>query len=646
MMNFFRRALKTKLGTGVAFVVMGVVALLFGIQGFNLGGSRSTSDDTPVKVGKGGIAANEIRTRTEEVYGNYRQQSPDMTLAQFVARGGLDLTVDSLVDGLAMQQFAASQGMQVSDTYVKGILAGGFKGADGKFSQRLFDEYLAQSRQSYDAIKRDIVLKTLNDQIAAPIVQASQIPNGIALPYASLLLERRDGLVALIPAKAIPAGAAPTDAELATFYRSNVARYTLPERRAIRYAIVSPETLKAQVTPSDAEVAAAYQQQHAKFLPTEKRALTQVVVADQAAATALAAKVKGGTPLADAAKAIGLSAATVKPTDKADYAAQNSPALADAAFGAAKGAVIGPVRGPLGFVVAKVDAVEQIPGKSLDQAKPEIVAALTQFKAVQALGRIHDALDDSLNSKASFGDVVAAQKLIPATTVPLTATGANPDDLAFKLDPKLVPVVAAAFATDPAEGPQLAQIDKDGSFAVVAIDHVVAAAPRPLAQIHDSVARDFVAQRSQAAARAIAAQVVARAAQGMSLDQALAATKLTLPPAQKISASRAQLMAARDRAPPPLVMLFTMPPRTARQFETPDHAAYLVTYLASVTPGNAAGQPKVIASMAGSLKQGVGREYYQQFQHALRDRVGVTRNAAALASLKAALSGQGTPDQP
>ena len=50
----------------------------------------------------------------------------------------------------------------------------------------------------------------------------------LALPYASLLLERRQGQIALIPAAAVPAGPAPTDAEVqevAALYKNAAATY-------------------------------------------------------------------------------------------------------------------------------------------------------------------------------------------------------------------------------------------------------------------------------------------------------------------------------------------------------------------------------------------------------------------------------------
>lgn len=649
MMSFFRRMINSKVGVIVSFVLIAIFALLFGMGDvLGLRHSGGATGDAAIKVGKFSVSTADVRERIEEDFGTYQQQSPQMTLAQFVTTGGMDATVDSIIDGLALEQFAAMQGMVVGDTYVQGILAASpaFQGADGKFSQRAFDDYLAQRHTSYARLKQQIVQSALARQLVIPTIGAQQVPGKVALPYASLLLEKREGQIALIPARAVPHGAAPTDAELAAFYQRHVAGYTVPERRAIRYAIVSPDSVKAQATPGDAEVAQTYQQQKAKYLPIEKRSFAQVVIADQAAANALAARVKGGASIEDAAKAAGLAAAAIKDVEQSAYAGQTSVAMANAAFTTPKGGVAGPIRTPLGYAVARVEAITRDPGKTLDQAKPEIVKALTKIKTADILRKIHDALDDAINGKASFGDLVTAQKLTPVTTPALIAAGTNPDDPAAKPDPKTAPIVTAAFAMDPADGPQLAPIGQDGTFAVVALDHVQPAAPRPLAQVRDAAIKDFTAERAETAARSYAGQVVAALDKGTPLAAALAATKLTLPPVQPISASRAQLAAAQGRAPPPLVMLFTMNERTARVIEAPDHAAYIIIFLDRIERGDAAGKPAVIAGIGSDLGKVVGREYVEQFQKAVRAVVGVSKNAAALAALKATLSGQGGSDQP
>src|SRR3546814_13400190 len=101
------------------------------------------------------------------------------------------------------------------------------------------------------------------------------------------LLEKRQGHVGFVPATAVAAGKAPTDAEIATFYSHETARYTVPERRVIRYAVVMPDRVADAAKPSDAEIAQAYSQQKDRFAAKETRTLKQVIVADRAAADAL-----------------------------------------------------------------------------------------------------------------------------------------------------------------------------------------------------------------------------------------------------------------------------------------------------------------------------------------------------------------------
>ncbi|MGJ3628094.1 hypothetical protein AB5I41_16010 [Sphingomonas sp. MMS24-JH45] len=55
--------------------------------------------------------------------------------------------------------------------------------------------------------------------------------------------------MSLIPYASVNTGAAPTDAEAGDWYRRNVARYTVPERRVMRYIVVDAATVKARAAP-------------------------------------------------------------------------------------------------------------------------------------------------------------------------------------------------------------------------------------------------------------------------------------------------------------------------------------------------------------------------------------------------------------
>ena len=654
MISLLRRLINSKVGLTISFLALLGFSLIGlgggGIFSGSFGGGGGATKDDIVTVGKYRVGNAELRAKIESDYENYRQQQPGLTLMQYVAAGGIDQTYDQLVDGLALEQFATQQKMVVSDAYVQSLIKAspGFQNAAGKFDQHIFDQYLTQTRTTLPQLTRQVTQSTLAKQLIIPTIAASQVPNQLALPYASLLLERRDGQIGLIPANAVHSGPAPTEAQLTDFYKRNSTRYIVPERRAVRYAIITPEQVKAEATPTEQEISAVYNADRARYLPTEKRTVAQVLVVDQATANALAAKVKGGSSLEAAAQGIGLSAATIKDVEKAGYATEGSAALANAVFAAVKGTIVGPVKTPLGYAVARVDAISQIPGKTLDQARPDIVKALTATKTQVAMGKLHDAIDDAISGKASFGDVVAHYKLTALSTPPLLATGANPDDAAAKPDPKLAQITQASFAMDPAEGPQMAPYGQDGSFALVAIDKIVPAAPRPMAQMHDALVKDFIADRNLREARKIADAVSAQLAKGVPFAQALSATGLTLKPAQTVSAARAQLIQRPNSPPPPppLVQMFKMNERTARVMETPDHAGYLILWVGKITPGDARGRPDGVAVIRNDLAGTVGRDYVEQFAKAVRAAVGVTKNDRNLAALRATLSGQGGSDQP
>ena len=109
----------------------------------------------------------------------------------------------------------------------------------------------------------------------------------MATPYASMLLEAREGEAAIVPADAFKAGLKPTDAQLQQYYAANRARYMIPEQRVLRIARIGPEQV-ANITASDQEVAAYYNANKATYAPSDTRSLTQAVVQDQATANAIA----------------------------------------------------------------------------------------------------------------------------------------------------------------------------------------------------------------------------------------------------------------------------------------------------------------------------------------------------------------------
>src|SRR3546814_5573400 len=94
--------------------------------------------------------------------------------------------------------------MRVSKRLVDGQIASipALQGPDGKFSPEIYKSVLAQQRLTDAALRADMTREIFARQLIVPTVGASQIPMQVALPYAALLLEKRQGHVGFVPATA------------------------------------------------------------------------------------------------------------------------------------------------------------------------------------------------------------------------------------------------------------------------------------------------------------------------------------------------------------------------------------------------------------------------------------------------------------
>lgn len=644
MLSFFRRLINSKVGLAVTFVVLGLIAFAFAsgdVTSLRTEGMASLGGGGDVaRVGKTRVTAPEFGARVGQEMEALRQQQPTVDMAQFLAGGGLEGTLERTLNGIALEEFGRSQGMLISKRMVDGQIASipALQGPNGEFDPAMFRQLLSERKLTEASVRTDMRRDLMARLLTAGLLRSAQAPLQLALPYASLLLERRQGEIALVPSNAMPAGPAPTDAELQTFYTRNLSRYSVAERRVIRFARVTPEQVKARATPTEAEIAAAYKQDGGRYAATEKRGVTQVVVLDQAGAQAIAAKVKGGQDLAAAARAAGLEPSTLAALDKATLAQRTSQALADAVFGAAKGAVVGPVRGSLGYAVVKVDTVQQVAGRTLAQAHDEIAAALARQKAGEALNAAHDAIDDKLAGNATFDELVSDQKLTAQTTPPLLANGTDPERPSAA-DPALAPLLQAAFQMQDGDEPQMVATGADGSFALVALGRIDHAAPRPLAQVREQVAKDVAADRARQAARRVAGQVLAAVNKGQSLAAAWAATGLKAASPHALTASREDAERAQGPTRAPLALMFAMTRGTAKLLEAPGGAGWAIIKLNGVTPGDASRDVGRVAGTRGAFAQVLGREYLEQFARAARTAVGVTVNQPVVARVKQGLLG-------
>jgi peptidyl-prolyl cis-trans isomerase D len=644
MLSFIRRITQSKVGVFITMGVLAVIALAFALGDITGNApSGAPSGANVAKVGDAQISDAELQQRVRVALDaeRERRQGP-VDINAFVDAGGVEGVLDQIVNTIALDRFAQASGMVASKALVDGQIASipAFQGFDGKFNQATFERLLQQRGITQAQLREDIRRETFARWLITPTIGASQVADRMALPYASLLLEKRQADIAFVPARPEAGGAAPTDEQLATFYQRNRSRYLVPERRVLRYALVSRDSVANGVTVSDAELQAAYRAAASRYGATETRSVSQVIVADQALAGRLAQQVRGGATIEAAARGAGLEPSTVADVTREALAGRTSAAVAEAAFGAPANGVVGPVRSGLGFHVLRVTNVAQRAGRTLEQARGELTEELRTRKIAEALNAAQDRIDRGITEGGTFDEIAADARLQGQRTPPVTAQGFDPDNPERAPDPALERLYAAGFDAEEGDAPQLVALGEDGSFALVALERIVPAAPRPLATIRETVARDYGMDRARQAARAQANAIVKRVEGGAALRPAIAAEGVQAPPVQSIDVARADLARRGQELPPPVTLMFSMKQGSAKILEAPDRTGWFIVTVTGIQSGNAQGNADAINATRAGLASVVGNEYAEQFAAAARGSLGVTRNEQAVQRVRNTLTGR------
>ena len=637
MSSFFRRMSKSKFGTfAMSAVLIGILAgfAMADIRNFGTGDMGfGMSSDTLVKAGDQKITEREMSEAMQRRLQEVRQQQPDAGYAAIA--GDFPTLLDALIDQRTLIAFADKFGFHPSKRLIDAEIAQipDTKGLNGQFSDEMYQAFLARRRMSDKDVRQIIAGSMLQRLLMTPVAANGRVPVGLALPYASMMLESREGQAAVVPIPAFAAGLKPSDSQVDAYYRANRARYMIPEQRTLRIATIGPAAV-AGIAASDQEIAAYYNANQATYGSASTRSVTQVVVPDQKTAAAIAARAKGGATMAAAAAPAGTNAAvTDLPAQKfADYSSAAGDKIAKAVFAAPAGAVLGPLQSDFGWVVVKVGTVEGKGGKTLAQASGEIAAKLNADKRKEALEVLIDKVQTAIDEGSNFGEAAAAAKLTVATTPLVAANGASLTNASQRLPQALAPALKAGFEIAPNDQPEIVTLGGDSGYALVAPATVVPAAPAPLASIRDRVVRDWVTVQAAARAKAAAQAIAAKVEKGMTLAEAIKQAGVPLPAPQPLAARRLQIATATAPVPPPLQMLFSLAEGKSRMVSDAEGRGFYVVKVNKVIPGNAMLQPSLISRMQTELKAGLSEDYARQFLQALRHEMKVERNEKAIAA--------------
>ena len=576
MISLFRRLIGSRLGAALGLLFLALVAFAFAAGDVSsTGGFGSlTSFGSPgtTKIGSQSLPESEVQSRVQRVFEQQRRENPGMQIAQFLELGAVPQIYKQLVAGIALEEYAHKQGVYVSKRMVDAQIASisAFQDASGKFSPSLFRQALAAQNISEKMLREEIEQELTGGMLAATAGFGTRLSDSMVLPYASLVLEAREGRIAAIPSMAFPTAGKPTDKQLKDFYARFADRYTIPEQRRLRYAIVDASRFAAAAAPTDSEIAKYYADHKSSYAARETRTIEQLILPSESAAKAAA---QAGS-LAQAAKANGLSVATLNQMDRAALARESSDAAANAVFAAPQGKVVGPVKLALGWALMQTSAIQKIAEKPVDAVRGEIVAALSASKSATLLSNFTAKVEDEIANGATFDEAVKDNGLTIETSPLLLATGQSVENMGYKPSEDIAPLLKPAFDMEADDDAQFVPIAPQKRYALLDVTDIVAAAPPPLEKVRDVVTQNYLLHQSSAKARTLADKLKAQIDKGLPFDKALAGAGVKLPPAQKVAGRRADLLRSDRRPPAEVSILFAMASGTVKILPIPNDQGY------------------------------------------------------------------------
>lgn len=358
------------------------------------------------------------------------------------------------------------------------------------------------------------------------------VTDGITVGPAEIQEEfrRRNEKIAIQYALVKPAEIAstiqPTEDQLSTYFKQNMAKYQIPEKRAAQYALLDLSKLRAQTQIPDDALKAYYNQHladykvansvHVEHILFKTIGKTDAEVAEiKKQAESVLKQAKSGANFEALAKKYSEDdASKIKGGDLGWIVeGQTVPEFQQVAFNLPKGSISDLVKTQYGFHIIKVLDKQTAHTKTFEEVRSSILPILLDQK-------VNDEAD---NIASQMADIVRQSDRQPVATV------AKKLNLGLGSTPPISisdPVGELGSSHDVSQmlfelrvGELSAPLHIDKGYVIITPSQVVPAHQATLAEVHARVLSDYQQEKSQELARAKADDLFKRAQGGEAIDK-------------------------------------------------------------------------------------------------------------------------------
>jgi peptidyl-prolyl cis-trans isomerase D len=472
-------------------------------------------------LGSETISYAEFEREYRRLEAQYRQAFGENFTPEIAKQLRLPLqALDRLVDQRLLLGEASDRGLKASDTEVREAIfeIPGMKDPAGVFVGEENYKRFARAngytvRDFEEAIRRQIVLTKLNAIFSTSVAVSDA---DVERAYREQA-ERASIRYLVLPSAGFQSQATLTSAELASYFERHAEEFRLPPQRVVNYLLVDSVRTRAKLTFEPAELQSYYDSHSADFQQEEQvharhillKVDDQRTAADaESALTAIRKRVEAGEDFAALATELSDDPGSkVRGGDLGFFGrGRMIKEFEDAAFGAAPGTLVGPIRTSFGYHLILVLEKKPAGQRPFAEAEPQIRSRLAaeraeaeaEAKATALAARI---AAENLTTEAQL------KALADNDTVMFITTPAFGADEVVPGVGRGTPFSAAAFALEP--GKTSAPVKIARGFAILSL---VSESPERIPTLAEAEARVRpAALRARAGELALARLAAARA---------------------------------------------------------------------------------------------------------------------------------------
>jgi peptidyl-prolyl cis-trans isomerase D len=461
-----------------------------------------------------------------------------------------DQVLESLIRDALITERTHDLGYRATDSEVQDAISKepAFQ-VEGTFSAPAAKALLAQNGLTVEAYTRDVRSSLQRQQLENGIRGSDFVTPAEIARAQALENEQREVRYVQLPADKFP-GPPVDDAAVQAYYKAHQAAYMTTESAHLQYAELRLDQLASQVSVTDAEVHAAYDKNKASYAVPEKRHASHILIAaskDDAADRKLAddvyAQAKAGKDFAQLAKQYSKDPGSADKGGDLGWADRTTfvGPFSDALFSMSVGEIRPPVKTQYGYHIIRLDEVQAGKTKTFEEARPELEADLRKGRATDRFGEIQEQLQTQMEQPSATLDGLAKEFQLQTGDVPqfLRGTGGAPLGAAPPLQELVFgdsPVAAGHIG-----GPVLLGDDR---LVLVKVLDRHKPAPKPLAEVHDSIVAILKKQNGSDAALKAAQAAQTKLDAGTSFDDVAKELGLTAEPARFVGRSDPAVPAA------------------------------------------------------------------------------------------------------